>query len=131
MVNIRPRILMTIARRNKIAKAIKDYVVALVAKNGSTMPEVRATVRTQKGVSNLTSAVCESWATGLGFQTLGIELMFADADILAFVIKALSIEVDEQTDDCLFKYGRYTYIYNLQEVVDFYWQTVGRIICWC
>lgn len=131
MVNIRPRRLMTIARRNSIAKAIKAYVVGLVTESGSTMAEVRDKVRTQKGKSNLTPALCESWAAGLGFQTLDIELMFAGADILAFVIKALGIEVDEQTDDCLFKYGRYTYTYDLQEVSDFYWNTVGRVLCWC
>ena len=122
---------MTIARRNSVAKAIKNYVVGLVTESGSTMAEVRDKVRTQKGVNNLTPAVCESWAAGLGFQTLGIELMFAGADILEFFVKALGIEVDEDTGDCLYCYGKTTYVYDLQEVSDFYWQTVGRIICWC
>lgn len=131
MVNIRPRKLMTIARRNQVAKAIKSYVVGLVTESGNTMSAVREKVRTQKGKSNLTPAICEDWATGLGFQTIGIELMFADADILEFFVKALGIEVDEQTDDCLFNYGKYTYTYDLQEVSDFYWSTVGRVLCWC
>ena len=131
MVIVRPRRLLTISRRAKIASAIKHYVVTLVADNGSTMSAVRDKVREHKGVTKLTPAVCESWATGLGFQTLDIELMFTDADILQFFIKTLGIEVDEQTDDCLFKYGKYTYTYDLQEVVDFYWYTVSRVLCWC
>lgn len=126
MVNIRPRRLMTIARRNSIAKAIKAYVVGLITESGSSMSATRDRIRREKGVNNLTPAVCESWATGLGLEGL----MFADADILEFVIKALGIEVDEETDDCLFKYGKYTYTYDLQEVVDFYWNTVGRVLCW-
>lgn len=132
MVNIRPRRLMTIARRNSIAKAIKTYVVGLVTESGSTMAEVRDKVRTQKGVSNLTPAVCEEWAVGLGFYAIGMYgFIFSDAEILQFTINALGIKYDELTDDCLFNYGRYTYTYDLQEVVDFYWSTLGKVVCWC
>lgn len=131
MVNIRPRKLLTAARRSSVARAIKHYIVTLVADNNSTMPEVRDKIREHKGVTNLTPSVCESWATGLGMQTLDIELMFADADILQFVIKALDIHVDEQTEDRLYQYGVATYEYDLEEVVDFYWATVGRVLCYC
>ena len=131
MVTIRPRKLLTKARRAKIASAIKYYVVVLVAKNNSNMSAVRDKIREHKGVAKLTPAVCENWATGLGMQTLDMALMFTGYDILQFFIKTLGIKVDEQTEDRLLNYGVATYTYDLQDVVDFYWKTVGEVLCWC
>lgn len=128
---VRTKTLMSVVNRNKIARAIKNYVLHLVIDSYSSMSDVRDTIRKQKGVSNLVPFICETWARGLGLQTLGIELMFADADILQFVIKTLNLKVDKQTDDCLFSYGGTAYAYDLQDIDDFYWKTVGEVLCWC
>ncbi len=128
---VRTKTLMSVVNRNKIARSIKNYVLHSVIDSYSSMNDVRNTIRKQKGVSNLVPYICESWARGLGFQTIDIELMFASADILQFCIKVLNIKFDEQTDDCLYKYGEYTYVYDQQGIDDFYWKTVGEILCWC
>ena len=131
MVTMKPRRLLSVVNRNKIARAIKNYVLHLVIDSYSSMNDVRDTVRKHKGVSNLTPYICESWAQGLGMQTLDMALMFTDHDILQFFIKTLGIKVDEQTEDRLLTYGVATYTYDLQDVVDFYWKTVGEVLCWC
>lgn len=131
MVTMKPRRLLTKARRAKIASAIKYYIVVLIAKNNSNMSAVRDKIRQHKGVVKLAPAVCENWAQGLGMQTLNMDLMFTDYDILQFFIKTLGIKVDEQTENRLLTYGVATYTYDLQDVVDFYWKTVGEVLCWC
>lgn len=128
---VKTKTLLSVVNRDRIARAIKNYVLHLVIDSYSSMNDVRDTIRKQTGVSNLVPYICEIWARGLGFKTLDIELMSEDSAILQFVIKTLNLKVDKQTDDCLYCSRGATYTYYLQGISDFYWEKVGEVLCWC
>jgi len=125
---IQERKLLSVARQRKGYTAIKRGIAQLLASEGSSFDEVRKVILEQKG--KLSIRVCEDWARGLGWETLGFKqsLLFATEEIFDFLVKTLVGKTDEVNEDRIYVYGKATYSYDLNQVDEYYWRCVGMIL---
>lgn len=131
ILNIRERKLLkllSVARQRKGYTAIKRGIAQLLASEGSCFEEVRKTILKQKG--KLSSRVCEDWARGLGWETLGFKqsLLFSTEEIFDYLVQSLIGKTDEVNENRIYVYGEATYRYDLHEVDEYYWRCVGMIL---